>query len=31
MPDQNVFSKQKVNFIEKLHNYLYRNKFDLKI
>lgn len=31
MPDQNVFSKPKENFIEKLHNYLYRNKFDLKV
>ncbi|MEK7462545.1 MAG: hypothetical protein AAB618_03135 [Patescibacteria group bacterium] len=31
IPQQSVFSKSKENFIEKLHNYLYRNKFDLKI
>lgn len=31
MPDQNLLSKPKENFIEKLHNYLYRNKFDLKV
>jgi len=31
MPEQNAFSKPKANLIEKLHNYLYRNKFDLKV
>ena len=31
MPKQDVFSNEKENFIERLHNYLHRNKFDLKI
>lgn len=31
IPNQNVFSKQKENFIERLHNYQYHNKFNLKI
>lgn len=31
MPQENFFSKTKENFIERLHNYLYNNKFDLKV
>lgn len=31
MPEQNLLSKPKTNFIEKLHNFIYRNKFNLKL
>jgi len=31
MPERNMFSQQKENFVERLHNYLYRNKFKLKV
>lgn len=31
MPDKSHFSKKKDNFIEKLHNYQYHNKFNLKL
>jgi hypothetical protein len=31
MPEKNLFSKSSENFIEKLHNYLHKNKFNLKI
>lgn len=30
-PEKQVFSKRKENFIEKLHNYQYKNSFDLKV
>ena len=30
-PEKQVFSKRKENFIEKLHNYQYKNSFDLKL
>jgi len=31
MPDEGYFSKNKETFIEKLHNYQYHNKFNLKL
>ena len=31
MPSRNIFVEKKTNFLEKLHDYQYNNKFDLKL
>ena len=31
MPDKSIFAEKKINFIEKLHEFQYQNKFNLKL